>query len=171
MPRSNLRAPWPIHFKFHRVIGIDGLTVCILYGEILNFHSRVMGLYSSNCGRFFVCLAVNWEPLGQFTSNFAVIGIDSLYWFLKKCFQFYKCSNSCLWCSCWWNLDFSFKSYGKESLYKYCMNVDDGRTCALGAAVYFNSNEPSPHYYSQVTQSSYHFISLLVSFRSKIIGN
>ena len=39
----------------------------------------------------------------------------------------YKCSNSCLWCSCWWNLDFSFKSYGKESLYKYCMNVDDGR--------------------------------------------
>ena len=24
------------------------------------------------------------------------------------------------------NLDFSFKSYGKESLYKYCMNVDDG---------------------------------------------
>ena len=38
----------------------------------------------------------------------------------------YKCSNSCLWCSCWWNLDFSFKSYGKESLYKYCMNVDDG---------------------------------------------
>jgi hypothetical protein len=39
----------------------------------------------------------------------------------------YKCSNSCLWCSCWWNLEFSFKSYGKESLYKYCMNVDDGR--------------------------------------------
>ena len=23
--------------------------------------------------------------------------------------------------------NFSFKSYGKESLYKYCMNVDDGR--------------------------------------------
>ena len=39
----------------------------------------------------------------------------------------YKCSNSCLWCSCWWTLDFSFKSYGKESLYKYCMNVDDRR--------------------------------------------
>jgi hypothetical protein len=49
MSCSNLRTPWPIHFKFHRVIGIDGLTVCILYGEILNFHSRVMGLYSSNC--------------------------------------------------------------------------------------------------------------------------
>ena len=71
MSRSNLRTPWPIHFKFHRVIGIDGLTVCILYGEISNFHSRVMGLYSSNCRRFFVCRAVNWEPLGQFTSNFA----------------------------------------------------------------------------------------------------
>jgi hypothetical protein len=41
-----------------------------------------------------------------------VIGIDSLYWFLKKCVVYmYKCSNSCLWCSCWWNLDFSFKSY------------------------------------------------------------
>ena len=49
MSHSNLRTPWPIHFKFHRVIGIDGLTVCILYGEISNFHSRVVGLYSSNC--------------------------------------------------------------------------------------------------------------------------
>ena len=71
MSRSNLRTPWTIHFKFHRVIGIDGLTVCLLYGEISNFHSRVVGLYSSNCRRFFVCRAVNWEPLGQFTSNFA----------------------------------------------------------------------------------------------------
>ena len=34
MSCSNLRTPWPIHFKFHTVIGIDGLTVCILYGEI-----------------------------------------------------------------------------------------------------------------------------------------
>ena len=59
MSRTNLRTPWPIHFKFHRVIGMDGLTVCLLYGEISNFHSRVMGLYSSNCRRFFVCRAVN----------------------------------------------------------------------------------------------------------------
>ena len=43
MSRSNLRIPWPIHFKFHRVIGIDGLTVCILFGEISIFHSRAMG--------------------------------------------------------------------------------------------------------------------------------
>ena len=71
MSCSNLWTPWPIHFKFHRVIGIDGLTVCILYDEISNFHSKVMGLYSSNCRRFFVCRSVNWEPLGQFTSNFA----------------------------------------------------------------------------------------------------
>jgi hypothetical protein len=62
MLRSNLRTPWPIYFKFHRVIGIDGLTVYILYGEISNFHSRVMGLYSSNCRWFFVCCTVNWEP-------------------------------------------------------------------------------------------------------------
>jgi hypothetical protein len=59
MSRSNLRTPWPIHFKFHRVIGIDCLTVFILFGEISIFHSRVMGLYSSNCRRFFVCRAVN----------------------------------------------------------------------------------------------------------------
>jgi hypothetical protein len=38
MSHSNLRTPWPIHFKFHRVIGIDGLMVCILYGEISIFH-------------------------------------------------------------------------------------------------------------------------------------
>jgi hypothetical protein len=58
--------------------GIAGLN-----GEILNFHSRVMGLYSSNCRRFFVCHAVNWEPLGQFTSNFAqlleLIVLQSVY--------------------------------------------------------------------------------------------
>ena len=37
MSRSNLRTPLPIHLKFHRVIGIDGLMVCILYGEISIF--------------------------------------------------------------------------------------------------------------------------------------
>jgi hypothetical protein len=91
MLRSNLRTLWPIHFKFHRVIGIDGLMVCILYGEISNFHSRVMGLYSSNCRQFFVCRAVNWEPLGQFTSNFAqlleLIVLRSVYLLVKlQCF-------------------------------------------------------------------------------------
>ena len=70
MSRCKLRTPWPIHFKFRRVIGIDGLMVCIPYGEISIFHSRIMGLYSSNCRRFFVCHTVNWEPLDQFTSNF-----------------------------------------------------------------------------------------------------
>ena len=87
MLHSNLRTPWPIHFKFHRVIEIDGLTVCIFYGEILNFHSRVMGLYSSNCRQFFVCHAVNWEPFGQFTSNFAqlleLIVLRSVYILVK----------------------------------------------------------------------------------------
>jgi hypothetical protein len=37
MSRSNLRTPWPIHFKFHIVIGIDSLMVCILFGEISIF--------------------------------------------------------------------------------------------------------------------------------------
>jgi hypothetical protein len=71
MSHCKLRTPWPLHFKLRIVIGIDSLMVCILIGEISIFHSRVMGLYSSNCRRCFVCRAVNWEPLGQFTSNFA----------------------------------------------------------------------------------------------------
>jgi hypothetical protein len=62
MSRSNLRTPWPIHFKLHRVIGIDGLTVCILYGEILNFHSSYGTLFIKLyviLRQFFVCRAVN----------------------------------------------------------------------------------------------------------------
>jgi hypothetical protein len=112
MSRCKLRTPWPIHFKLRTIIGIDSLTICLLFGEISIFHSTVMGLYSSNCRRFFVCRAENWEPLGQFTSKFAqlleLIVLRSVYFLVK--FRF-----------------FSFKSYGKEILYKYCMNVDDGR--------------------------------------------
>ena len=43
MSRCKLKTPWPIHFKLRTVIGIDSLTVYILFGEIKNFHSRVMG--------------------------------------------------------------------------------------------------------------------------------
>jgi hypothetical protein len=43
MSRCKLRTPWPIHFKLRIVIGIDSLMVCILFGEISIFHSRVMG--------------------------------------------------------------------------------------------------------------------------------
>jgi hypothetical protein len=71
MSHCKLRTPWPIHFKLRTVVGIDSLTVCILFGKISIFHSRVVGLYSSNCRQFFVCHTVNWEPLGQFTSNCA----------------------------------------------------------------------------------------------------
>jgi hypothetical protein len=41
-----------------------------------------MGLYSSNCRRFFVCRTVNWEPLGQFTTIRLSIPItmQSLKW-------------------------------------------------------------------------------------------
>ena len=90
MSRSNLRTPWPIHFKFHRVIGIDGLTVCILYVEISNFHSRVMGLYSSNCRRFFRMSRCKLRtPWPIHFKLHTVIGIDSLtVYFLVK-FQFF----------------------------------------------------------------------------------
>ena len=43
MSRCKLRTPWPIHFKLRIVIGIDSLSVSILFGEISIFHSRVMG--------------------------------------------------------------------------------------------------------------------------------
>ena len=113
MSCCKLRIPWPIHFKLRIVIGIDSLTVCILFGEISIFHSRVMRLYSSNCRRFFVCRTVNWEPLGQFTSSFAqlleMIVLWSVYFLVK--FRFFIQE---LW-------------ERKESLYKYCMNVDDRR--------------------------------------------
>ena len=59
MSCCKLRTPLPIHFKLRIVIGIDSLIVCILFGEISIFHSRVIGLYSSNCRRFFVCCTVN----------------------------------------------------------------------------------------------------------------
>jgi hypothetical protein len=43
MSCCKLITPWPIHFKLRTVIGIDSLMVCILFGEISIFHSRVMG--------------------------------------------------------------------------------------------------------------------------------
>ena len=43
MWRCKLRTPWTIHFKLRIVIGIDSLSVSILFGEISIFHSRVMG--------------------------------------------------------------------------------------------------------------------------------
>ena len=50
-----------------------------------------MRLYSSNCRRFFVCFDVNWDPLGQFTSNFAqlleLIVLWSVYFLVK--FQYF----------------------------------------------------------------------------------
>ena len=82
----NWEPSWPIHFKLRIVIGIDSLMVCILFGEIGIFHSRIMGLYSSNCRRFFVCRAVNWELLRQFTSSFVLL-LELMVFtdFSKKC--------------------------------------------------------------------------------------
>ena len=150
MSRSNLRTPWPIHFKFHRVIDIEVLIICMLYGEISNFHSRVVGLYSSNCRRFFVCRDVNWELLSQFTSNFAqlleLIVLRSVYSLVK--FRFFipelwdfihqivgdlshvaleienPFTNSLQTSHCYWNdsLDWFLKKCCFH-LYKYCINV------------------------------------------------
>jgi hypothetical protein len=113
MVRCKLRTPWPIHFKLRIVIGIDSLMVCILFGEISIFHSRVMGLYSSNCRWFSVCRAVNWEPLAQFTSNFAQL-LEWIVWrsvyFLVK-FWFFIPEL--------WNLNY----YSVLFQHKYCINV------------------------------------------------
>ena len=97
MSRCKLRSPWSIHFKLRIVIGIGSFMVCILFGETSIFHSRVMGLYSSNCRRCFVCRAVNWELLGQFTSNFAqlleLIVLRSVYFLVKFRFFIPQSSN------------------------------------------------------------------------------
>jgi hypothetical protein len=113
MSHCKLRTPWPIHFKLCIVIGIDSLMVCILFGEISIFHSRVMGLYSSNCRRFFVCRAVNWEPLAQFTSNFAqlleLIVLRSIYFLVKLWFFIPEL----------WDINY----YSVLFQLKYCINV------------------------------------------------
>ena len=122
MSLCKLRTPWPIHFKLCTVIGIDSLTVCILFGEISIFHSRVMGLYSSNCRRFFVCRALNWKPLGQFTSNVAqlleLIVLRSVCFLVK--FRF-----------------FIQELWERKSLHTNIVwMLTTGVSCALGTAVY-----------------------------------
>ena len=77
MSLCQLRTPWPIHFKLLIVIGIDSLMV-YPFGEISIFHSRVMGLYSSNCRWFFVCRTELRTPWPIHFKLRTVIGIDSL---------------------------------------------------------------------------------------------
>jgi hypothetical protein len=80
-----------------------------------------MGLYSLNCRQFFVCRAVNWEPLGQFTSNFAqlleLIVLRSVYFLVK--FRFFIQE---LW-------------EGKSTNIVWMLTT--GVSCALGAALYY----------------------------------
>jgi hypothetical protein len=72
MSRSNLRTTWPIHFKFHRVIGIDGLTVCILYGESFKI------INSNNYAKF----EVNWPRGSQFTAWYTKNRLQ--FWWIKS---------------------------------------------------------------------------------------
>jgi hypothetical protein len=135
MSRCKLRTPWPIHFKLLIVIGIDSLRVCILYGEISIFHSRVM-------------VTLEWKieisPKSIQTVRLSIpIYVRSLKWIWPRGSQFTvrhtknRLQFDGLY-TFWWNLDFSFKSYGKESLYKYCMNVDDGRIMRSWRSCLFN---------------------------------
>jgi hypothetical protein len=142
MSRCKLRTPRPIHFKLRIVIGIDSLMVCILFGEISIFHSRVMGLYSSNCRRFFVCRAVNWEPLHQFTSNFVLL-LELIVFtdFSKKCcFQLYKyCINVPIhvYGAAVGEIEiFHSRVMGKKVSTNIVWMLMTGVSCALGAAVY-----------------------------------
>jgi hypothetical protein len=123
MLHCKLRTPWLIHFKLCTFIGIYSLTVCILFGEISIFHSRVMGLYSSNCWLFFVYRAVNWEPLRQFTSNFVLLLELIVYWFLKKCVVL-LCLN--------------------DFFLNIVWMLMTGVSCSLGAAVYLDSSPLKP---------------------------
>jgi hypothetical protein len=65
MSRCKLRTPWPIHFKFHRVIEIDGFTVCILYGEISIFIPELWDFIHQIVGDFsYVALSIE-NPLAN----------------------------------------------------------------------------------------------------------
>jgi hypothetical protein len=83
MSRSNLRTPWPIHFKFHRVIGIDGLTVCmvkfqILIPELWDFIHQIVRDFKAI---FRMSHCKLRTPLPILFKLHLVIGIDSLYTF------------------------------------------------------------------------------------------
>ena len=99
MSRCKLRIPWPIHFKLSTAIGIDSFTVCMLFGEISIFHSRVMGKkvftykYCMNVddGRvmrsWHSCLfkkVVNWIGKFFFISTCKKMGEKTLKWDKRK---------------------------------------------------------------------------------------
>jgi hypothetical protein len=71
MSPSNLRTPWPIHFKFHRVIGIDGLEWKI---EISPWSIQTV---RPSIPITVVKFEVNWPRVSQFTARHT-----------KNCLQF-----------------------------------------------------------------------------------
>ena len=74
MSRSNLRTPWPIHFKFQCYWNWWSYGVYTLWWNFefsfQSYGTLFIKLYVI-LRQFFVCRTVNWEPHGQFTSNFA----------------------------------------------------------------------------------------------------
>jgi hypothetical protein len=149
MSHSNLRTPWPIHFIFHRVIGIDGLTICIFYGEISNFHSRVMGLYSSNCRRFLDFLSLHsWMKNLNFTNsctinmnwNIYTIFIQLKTTFFEKAVKTINSNNSTQ------NKNYFWQTLMKKKLPH--ANVQESVAMAMGALVHTYCQYPDqclPH--------------------------
>ena len=86
MSRSNLRTPWPIHFKFQSYWNWWSYGLYTLWWNFefsfQSYETLFIKLYMI-LRQFFVCRAVNWEPLCQFTSNFAwlleLIALWSVY--------------------------------------------------------------------------------------------
>jgi hypothetical protein len=76
MSRSNLRTPWPIHFKFHRVIGLNFMVKFrIFIPELWNFiHQIVRDFKAIFC---MLCCKLRTPLPIQFKLRIA-IGIDSL---------------------------------------------------------------------------------------------
>jgi hypothetical protein len=110
MSHCKLITTWPIHFKLHTDIGIDSNSCTInmnwniytifIQLKTIFFEKSVKTINSNNSTKFevnwwrgsqFVCRAVNWELLGQFTSNFAhlleLIVLRSVYFLVK--FRFF----------------------------------------------------------------------------------
>jgi hypothetical protein len=126
MSHCELRTPWPIHFKLRTVIGIDSLTVCILFGEISNSATyekspTIWWIKFHNSGM------KNWNFTKKYTDRKTIYGIP-----LSVCpfhmshsnlrtpwpihFKFHRVIGI-YGLTVWWNFNFSFQSWNFTKRY------------------------------------------------------
>jgi hypothetical protein len=115
MSRCKLRTPWPIHFKLRTAIGIDSLTVCILFGEISIFSFQSYGtLFTNSC-----TINMNWN----------IYTYDT---FFEKSVKTINSNNSTKF-EVNWPRGSQFTARHTDIVWM----LTTGVSCALGTAVYF----------------------------------